>query len=295
LPERPSHFRIYTLITIMTTLWSLNYIVAKYALREFPALLASGIRMIIAGVIMIGVYRWHHVRGKIPQWTRADIGLLVFLGMMGVGLNQLFFVVGISKTTVSHAAIMIGLTPVTVLLLAWVMGLEKLSILRLFGMFVALAGVTFLQLSSNKSDGATIAGDAMVYMASLALAIFTVRGKQEASRFGGVLVNTFAYAGSALAMLPVVAGYSLDFNFSRVSWVGWASLAYMAVFASVVCYLIYYYALSHVPASRVAAFSYLQPLLGTLMAISLLGEHPTRSLLSGGALVLTGVFLAERG
>jgi drug/metabolite transporter (DMT)-like permease len=162
-------------------------------------------------------------------------------------------------------------------------------------MFTALAGVAVLQFSAAKSDGATLAGDVLVYMASLTLAVFTVRGKQEASRFGGVLVNTFAYAGSGIAMLPVVAGYSLAFDFGKVSWIGWASLVYMAVFASVVCYLIYYYALSHVPASRVSAFSYLQPLLGTLLAIPLLGEHPTRSLLSGGALVLTGVFLAERG
>jgi drug/metabolite transporter (DMT)-like permease len=295
LPERPSHFKIYSLITIMTALWSWNYIVAKYALREFPALLVSGIRMIIAGLIMIGVYRWHQLKGRIPQWTRRDIGILVFLGIMGVGLNQLFFVVGISKTTVSHAAIMIGLTPVTVLLLASAMGLEKLSILRLLGMFIALAGVAVLQWSTNKSDGASITGDALVYLASLTLAIFTVRGKQEASRYGGVLVNTFAYAGSGLVMLPIVFGYSRGFDFTVISWVGWVSLAYMAVFASVVCYLIYYYALSHVPASRVSAFSYLQPLLSTVMAISILDEQPTKSLLSGGALVLAGVFLAERG
>jgi drug/metabolite transporter (DMT)-like permease len=69
----------------------------------------------------------------------------------------------------------------------------------------------------------------------------------------------------------------------------------MAVFPSVVCYSIYYYALTYVPASRVSAFSYLQPLLAILMAIPLLGEQPTRSLMAGGALVLTGVFLAERG
>jgi uncharacterized membrane protein len=158
LPERPSHFRIYSLITIMTALWSWNYIVAK------------------------------------------------------CGLKQLFFVLGISQTSVS----------------------------------------------STKSDGASIAGD-------------------------------------ALAMLPVVVGYSRGFDFAVVSWVGWASLVYMAVFASVVCYLIYYYALSHVPASRVSAFSYLQPLISTVMAISILDEHRTRSLMSGRALVLTGIFLAERG
>lgn len=279
----------------MTFFWSLNYIIAKYALREFPALFASGLRMILAGLIMIAVYRWNHAKGTIPPWTRKDVGMLIFLGTVGVGINQLFFVLGISQTTVSHAAIMIGLTPVTVLMLAAAMGLESLSAIRLIGMLVALGGVIVLQVASSGNDGATMLGDGLVYLASVMFAVYTVRGKRETKRLGGVVVNTFAYVGVAIAMLPLTIGYSLRFDFSAVTWVAWASLIYMAIFPSVVCYSIYYYALTHVAASRVSAFSYLQPLLATLMAIPLLGEHPTKSLAAGGALVLLGVFLAERG
>ena len=147
--KRPSSFKIYSLVGLMTMMWSMNYIVAKVALREFPALLASGIRMLVAGLIMIGVYAWHHSAGKIPKWTRKDVWMLVFLGTVGVGLNQLFFVAGISMTTVSHAAVMIGLTPITVLILAAILGLERLSALRLAGMFTALGGVAILRLSSS--------------------------------------------------------------------------------------------------------------------------------------------------
>jgi drug/metabolite transporter (DMT)-like permease len=279
----------------MTTWWSLNYIVAKFALREFPALLASGIRMMFAGLIMMAIYWWRRSSGDIPAWGRADVTRLMLLGMIGVGLNQFFFVLGISMTTVSHAAIMIGLTPIMVLVFASSTGMEKLTGMKLLGMFTAFAGVAVLQFSSSKSDGATLLGDALVFFASLTFAVYTVRGKRETSKVGGVVVNTFAYVGTALAMLPVTIGYSLEFEYANVTWVGWASLLYMAVFPSVICYSIYYYALTHVPASRVSAFSYLQPLLATTMAIPLLAEHPTKSLAAGGVLVLTGVFLAERG
>lgn len=293
--KRPSHLKIYSLVALMTTWWSLNYIVAKYALREFPALLASGIRMVIAGLIMLAVYRWSRSSRSTPAWTRSEVKRLMFLGIIGVGLNQFFFVLGISMTTVSHAAIMIGLTPITVLVLAAATGMEKLRAMKLAGMFTALAGVAVLQFASSKSDGATVLGDFLVYCASFTFAVYTVRGKRETANLDGVAVNTFAYVGSALAMLPVTLGYGVGFDFARVTWVAWASLLYMAVFPSVICYSIYYYALTHVPASRVSAFSYLQPLLATTMAIPLLGEHPTKSLFAGGALVLTGVFLAERG
>jgi drug/metabolite transporter (DMT)-like permease len=69
----------------------------------------------------------------------------------------------------------------------------------------------------------------------------------------------------------------------------------MALFPSLVCYLIYYYALKFIAASRVSAFSYLQPLLATVMAVMVLGEEVTGGLAAGGALILSGVFVAERG
>jgi drug/metabolite transporter (DMT)-like permease len=95
-------------------------------------------------------------------------------------------------------------------------------------------------------------------------------------------------------MLPVTIWYGSSFDFSRITWKVWTGLAYMALFPAVICYLIYYYALTWIPASRVSAFAYLQPLIAVLIAIPVLGEYPTRSLLAGGTLVLAGVFVAER-
>jgi drug/metabolite transporter (DMT)-like permease len=61
-----------------------------------------------------------------------------------------------------------------------------------------------------------------------------------------------------------------------------------------VCYLIFYHALSHISASRVSAFAYLQPLIATVIAVPTLGEYPSGALLAGGILVLSGVCMAER-
>jgi drug/metabolite transporter (DMT)-like permease len=69
----------------------------------------------------------------------------------------------------------------------------------------------------------------------------------------------------------------------------------MAIFPSVLGYLIYCYALTKMPASRVSAFSYLQPLLATILAVPMLGEPVSGSLAGGGALILAGVYVTERG
>jgi drug/metabolite transporter (DMT)-like permease len=69
----------------------------------------------------------------------------------------------------------------------------------------------------------------------------------------------------------------------------------MALFSSVICYLIYYYALGRIPASRVSAFNYLQPILATILATATLGERVTFPVVAGGAVIFSGVYLTERG
>jgi drug/metabolite transporter (DMT)-like permease len=80
-----------------------------------------------------------------------------------------------------------------------------------------------------------------------------------------------------------------------VSSAAWGSLVYMALFPSVICYLIYYYALSRISASRVTAFIYLEPVLATLMAVAFLGERVSAQLVAGGTVIFAGVYLTERG
>jgi drug/metabolite transporter (DMT)-like permease len=243
---------------------------------------------------MVLVYwSWARRNGR-TGWHASDVPLLLALGLIGVGINQICFILGLARTSVSHAAIMMGLTPMLVLTLAAFMGQERITGGRAIGMAVALTGVAVLQSGSEPGRASTFTGDGFILLAALAFAWFTVRGKADIHRLGSVTVNMFGYVASAIMMIPMTAVFAQSFQFSQVTWDVWLSLLYMALFPSVACYLIYYYALKHIPASRLSAFSYLQPLLATLIAIPTIGEYPTKTLLTGGALVLAGVLATER-
>ncbi|HWQ56713.1 MAG TPA: DMT family transporter [Bryobacteraceae bacterium] len=293
---RRSHGLLYALIGLMVTFWAGNFIVGKLALREFPALLLVGLRATLAAVFILPVYLWEG-RTRPDRWTRADVPLLVTLGMLGVGLNQFFFLVGLSRTSAAHGAIIAGMGPLLVLLIARVAGLERLSGRRAAGMILALVGVAVLKAFEPKtgSQGPTWAGDFLIFLGSLAFALFTVFGKRVATQHSSVTLNTFAYAASAVALMPLTIWQARDFAFPAVSAGAWASLVYMALFPSVIAYLIFYHALSRIPASRVSAFSYVQPLLVTVMGVVVLGEHVTASLVLGGTVIFSGVWMTERG
>jgi drug/metabolite transporter (DMT)-like permease len=278
----------------MVVLWSLNFIIAKIALREFPPILLSCVRTSLAALFIIPIYLWN-ARTKKDTWNRDDVPVLIFLGVFGVALNQIFFVAGMSRTSVGHSALMIGITPVIVLLIAAAMRQEHITLKKVLGMLLAMGGVAVLNFSPAKSAGATLFGDMLILMASITFALFTVIGKRVSKRHDSITVNTFAYLGGAIALLPLSYYSGHDFSFAALSTSAWLSVIYMAAFPSVLCYLIYYYALRYIPASRISAFSYVQPLLATLMAVPLLGEHITSALALGGVFILGGVYLTERG
>ncbi len=290
----PGNARLYSLLALMLLLWSANYIVGKVILREVPGTLASALRLVFSTVGMIPIYVWSRLRGYSQPHPPRTLFRLGVLGVIGVGLNQLSFLAGLSRTSVAHAALIIALTPALVLVIAAFSGLERVTRWKTGGLCLAIAGVGILQLNPAKLEGATLLGDFFMFVCAFTFAFFTVAGKSVTSRFDTVTMTTFAYGASALTVSPVVLAAHHGFTYSSVSAITWASLVYMAWIPSLLGLSIYYYALRYIPASRVSLQSYAQPLVATLLAVVLLGEPVTGGVLASGGLVLSGVFVAGR-
>lgn len=294
------HFILYLLISIMVVLWSVNFVIMKSTLQQFPPLLLGGLRIGLAGVFMAPIYWWKN-RNSVrtyPSPVSSDLPLLLLLALFSVG-NQLLFIFGLNRTTVPHSAILIGMSPIFVLLIAAAQRLEFITVQKTAGMLIALTGVALLHAAPERSNhgtgGPTLFGDVLICLAGVAFASFTVLGKRLSVRHDSITVNSIGYIAGALALAPVIFWQARHFTFARISAGAWAGLIYTALFPSVVCYLIYFYALTRIAASRVSAFSYLQPVIATLLAVILLGESITVTLLAGGAVILAGVYLTERG
>jgi drug/metabolite transporter (DMT)-like permease len=295
------HITLYTLISVMVLLWSANFIVGKIALREFPPLLLGAMRIALAGLFLAPVY-WRKARTNGEQIRMgADWFILAFLAICNVG-NQVLFLLGLNRTSVSHSALIVGIGPMFVLLITAAMGVERITWRKLGGMLIALAGVTGLVYQGAAIEGPgidqvkpSLAGDMLTALACLMFSLFAVYAKRATKLYSSVAVNGIAYMGGAALLAPVILWQGRGFSFAHVSAAGWSSLLYMAVFPSVICYLIYYYALGHISASRVSAFIYLEPIIATLLAVAFLGERITAPLVASGTVIFTGVYLTERG
>lgn len=285
-----------SLLGAMLLIWSANYIVGKVALREIPALELGCLRTVLSGLFILPIYlatrgRWELGMRRVSM---RDVPRLLAVGVLGLVGNQVVFVIGLSRTSVAHGAVISAMGPMFVLLGAVTLGLECLTTRKVAGMAVAAGGVIVLQFGHATRGEPSLGGDLLMVVATMMFAGFTVFGKRMAAEFGTVTLNTFAFVGGGLLLLPLAIWGFVHHELASVSLAAWAGVLYMSLFPSIVAYLIYSYALRYLPASRVASTSYLQPFSATLLAMVFLHEQPGVGFAGGTVLVLAGVWVAER-
>lgn len=288
-----SRFKLVLLLALMVLIWSGNFIIAKVALRHFPAFTLAVFRLTLAMFFVVLFYL--PVACHNFPFQRSDWRKFVELGVYGVVFNQIFFVLGLSHTSVAHSSVIISLSPVLVLIIARLRGLEELTSAKVAGVAASFVGVAILSSEHGVSlRSPTLLGDLITFGGSSAFAYYTVAGKEVANRYSSLTMNAYCYLVAALLILPFTVWQGLRLNWHVVTTNGWLALLYMALFSSGVAYLIYYWALRRISATRAATLSYLQPVLATLLGVLFLSEHLSPRLFVGGAVVFVGVYLAER-
>lgn len=294
-PLPVSRARLYLLIALMVLLWSANFIIGKVAVREFPVLTLSGLRVMLAAAILLAFFTARNGLGGFAA-LRREWKLMALLGLFGVVFNQVFFIAGLKYTSVAHSSLIISLSPVFVLVIARLHRLEELSTMKIAGLAMSMAGVAVLAGErGGQGPGPSLLGDLLAIAGSISFAYYVVIGKEVTPRFDSLSMNTFTYALGALMLAPVTVGGLLRGGAAGVSGKAWLAMVYMAACASVAAYVIFYYALRFVSATRMTALSYLQPVLATLLGLFLLKEPITPRLLVGAAVVFAGVYLTEKG
>ncbi|HEV8361648.1 MAG TPA: DMT family transporter [Candidatus Thermoplasmatota archaeon] len=263
-------------------------VVGKVALPQVGPLALVAVRTGCAALILVALERVL-VGHKL---ARGDVRALVVLSLFGVILNQLFFLVGLSMTTAVDAVVLITTIPAFTLAVAMVARRERFSPRKGAGMAVAFAGVVVLVGASALEFGsATFVGNLLVVINSLFYSVFLVASRPVLERMPPLTLTAGTFAVAAVVLLPVgLLGLGAVAP-GKPDLLGWAAIAYIVLGPTVTTYFLVSFALVRVPASTVAAFVYLQPLAGGVLAVLLLGEAVPPDTVAAAALIFAGVGL----
>ena len=303
-PSRPA---IAAAIAVLVVVWAVNFIAAKIGLLYIPPLAMASFRVVLAGTVMIPVYFFCL---KLKAFTEAadlrrrgfagrDYWTFLYLGFFGVTVNQMCFTIGLHFTSVGHAAVIVGLGPIYILILAVLLRLERATGHKVVGMLIALFGVAVLASENGISaPSASIEGDAITMAGSAGFAIYAVLGKRVAEGYDTLTITAFGHFAGAVIVLPAALMECNNLYSAGnwpIPWQAWAAVLYMAVFSSALAYVFYFWLLRYLEASQLSAFTYLLPVLATLLGILWLGEKGSWRQVLGGVIALGGVYWIESG
>ncbi|HWR40799.1 MAG TPA: DMT family transporter [Patescibacteria group bacterium] len=283
---------IYIVMLLVPLFWGGAFGVTKHVLTELPPMTTSAVRFGLAGLILLS---WAVVKGG---WNgravRQNWWGLTALGVTGVFCFNLFFAVGLQYTSAINAALVVVVNPVGTALIACLLMGEAWNRRLMTGVLLSLAGVMTV---ISKGDFAAAVGLQINYGEILMLGAvvswiaYTIIGKLVMRGMGVVLVTTVStLIGAALLAISAIPEGAWP-RLTQLSGQAMAELAYLAVFPTVLAFLLYNLGIRRIGASRASAYINLMPVNAVLIAAAVYGETVTMMHLSGMVLVIGGVLL----
>jgi drug/metabolite transporter (DMT)-like permease len=276
----------------MVAIWGVNFAVVKRALDVFEPLAFNALRFAIASVFVWAVLSRSEARLR-PE--RRDVPRILALGLLGNVLYQMAFIVGLDRTRAGNASLMLALTPVLTALLSTARGHERPTGRAWLGALVSVLGVALVSGGTVRLTGADLSGDLILVGAAATWAVYTVGARPLIRRYGSVRTTAWTLWTGAVGLLALGTPALLRQRWAEVGPAAWGGLAFSALFAIGLAYLIWYRGVERIGNTRTAVFSNLTPVVALVTAAVWLGEHPTPLSLLGAALVLGGVLLVRAG
>jgi drug/metabolite transporter (DMT)-like permease len=248
---------------------------------------------LLGGMIIFWLFQRLFVFEKVE---RRDLVMLAVCGMFGFALNQALFYEGLNLSTPIDASLIHVLNPILVMVFASLIIGEKITWIKTGGIALGASGVMILILSgrSISFDGSHAIGNVLIFLNIVFYALYLVLIKPLIGKYHTTTILKWVSFFGFLFVLPFSLRPALQINFSTITPGAWLAIAYVVVLNTFVAYLLINFALKHVSAGVVSYYSYTQPVLASVMAVSVGQGSITLPKVFAAALIFTGVWLVNR-
>lgn len=257
---------------LCTVLWGSAYPVIKLAYRQLSIdavgdrLMFAGVRFALAGV-MVFVLAFI-IRRRFPAVDPKKWGWVLLYGAVQTGLMYLFNYIGVANTSATKTSILTALSAfLSVLFAPLFFKDEKLSVYKIIGIVLGIAGIAVVNLSSIDASFSFF-GEGFVMIATVLNTAGGFIGK-KISR--GKVFETTAYqlmfGGALLIVFALIAGGSMVIRIESLLFVGYLAFVSAAAFSLWTALLVYN------EAGRILIFNLMIPVTGAFWSYLILGER----------------------
>jgi drug/metabolite transporter (DMT)-like permease len=295
----PAAARLYQLpgllLTLTAVFWAGNSVAGRLAVGHISPMLLVFLRWALVLAVMWPLYG-RQVREHWPE-IKPQLFRIVLMAMLGLtGFNALYYVAA-HTTTAVNIGILQGSVPVIVLVAAFLTHGTRATVVQIAGVLVTALGVivvatqgmplAILHIDLNR-------GDLIILVACVLYALYTV-ALRDRPRMSGAAFFTLLALISAITSVPLVVAEAYVSGFSMPTWQGWLVTLYVAIFPSCLAQLLFLRGVDLIGPGRAGVFVNLVPVFSAILAVVLIAGPFALFHAIALALVIGGIWLAERG
>jgi len=231
-----------------------------------------------------------------PRFSAREWRLLLIGAFLGVPVQFMVQFQGLKLTTVSHAALMVGTMPVILAVGATIFSHERLDLKGWIALLGSTTGIALIVLSAGHGAtavrGGNIWGDLLV-VASLIIALGWVLINQRLMVLGRspLAVSSWTLLTGAAMLFPWVIFRDGLPPVRGLGWHVWFAVAASGLFCTSAATLLWNWGIHRVPASRAGVFLNIEPALGSILGVVVLGERLGTGAYVGGGLIIAAVIV----
>lgn len=284
--------RIFKLAAVLI-LWAASFILNEVALRSLAPLTVVAARWMVTALVLLAWLAWRGETARFAAAVRTDGRGLLAVALFGVPLLYGLQISGQARTTAMNTGLLANTVPVFTALLALIWLHQRLRWTGWAGIALALVGAWVISAGGLRVqiNQTTALGDLLVLLSSLAGALYFVLGSRWLRTYPPLLVTAAVAVLGAAMLLPLALWTDTG---SVWTWPAALAVLTLGLGPGLLANLWWWETVTWLGAPRAAVYIYLIPLLTMLLAALLLHEQLTPAQVIGAALLLGGVWLAER-
>jgi len=288
---------LFVMLAGVIVFWGLAFAAIKQVTNEGMSFVSLTVLRFSMASAVFAVYLAVTPTARVPI-AREDVAALVILGSLAfTGYHFLLNYGEGSGAASGSSALIIATAPAFMVVLAVLKLKEKLTALRVFGLAIVFAGLAVMILLNPKSLDLGLSPElAAIVPAAIMAAVYSVYSKRYLKKYPPVTFAAYTmFAGTALMMpVAVLYGPATVTDAFQLTAVGWGSLLFLAVLPGALAYVLWFRVLERIPASRAAPYIYLSTIVALVGGMVLLREPITATIVLGAAMVIGGVYIAQR-
>ncbi len=284
------------LIIFMYALFSSSFSVGKILLTHVSPILLVGIRMIPAGLILIGYQLWRHQ--KLPKLHKDELFLYLQIIVLGIYAAYIFRFWGLKYLASSKTALLFNASPFFTALYSYIFFQERITSKQWLGLIIGFVGLIPILMTTSSTEQMLgeflyISWPEIAILIAVALHSYgwiVVRKLVKHNDHSPAMVNGVTMLfGGILALITAPFLEELKPIVHPIPFLGW--LSYVIIVSNIICYNLYGYLMKHYTATFVSFAGFIVPIFAGLIGWGFLHESISWHFYVSCLIIFVGLYL----